>query len=517
MKLISKKKILIFVTTIFLLGAAGFGYYDKPWEDKPDYLTILHTNDVHGRLEPFQYQDSHSLVGGIARRAALIKQIEGANKCAITLDAGDFAQGSVFFNLFNGIPDAELMSQAGYDAGTLGNHEFDKGLTFLKNIIKHATYPFVTANIRFTNDPELQALVQPYIIKDCHGLKVAIIGLTTEDLKTEALVKNIEVFDATETTKNIVKKINSHADLIIVLSHNGVKEDFKLAKSVPEVDIIVGGHSHTLLNQPKVFYWGGDKTLVLQAGELGAYLGRLDVKFKDKKIENYYYELIPVNEEIKPDKIINKEIDVLTEQTGQYTNEIIGQLAVPISIEGEKIRSKLLPAGALVTQAVKDTFPDVDLVLQNSGGIRPYKHLGPGAITMGDIMNLFPFDNTIVTLELKGEDLKSVLETSSSMLPDNNGGFLQSLGLRYTVDTTKSQRDRVSNITINRNPLEQEKYYKIAINNYIFEGGNGYTQFKNGVNIKQSNIMVRDAIVDYIKKHSPVTVNLQDRIRLKDS
>ena len=517
MKSISPKKLLIFVTTIFLLGAAGFGYYDKPWEDKPEYLTILHTNDVHGRLEPFQYRDNMGLVGGMARRAALIKQIENANKCAITLDAGDFAQGSMFFNIFNGTPDAELMSEAGYDAGTLGNHEFDKGLTFLKDIIKHATYPFVAANIKFTNDPELQSLVQPYIIKDCQGLKVAIIGLTTEDLEAEALVKNIEISEATETTKNIVEKINSQVDLIIVLSHNGIKEDIKLAKHVPEVDIIVGGHSHTLLNQPKIFNIGGDKTLVIQAGELGAYLGRLDVKFKDKEIENYYYELIPVNEEIKPDKIINNEITILAEQTRQYSNEIIGQITVPIGIEGERIRSRLLPAGALVTQAIKNNFPDVDVVLQNSGGIRLYSNLGPGAITMGDIMNLFPFDNTIVTLELKGEDLKSVLETSSSLLPEDNGGFLQSLGLRYTVDTAKSQGDRVSSIMINKKPLEPEKYYKIAVNNYIFEGGNGYTQFKNGINIKQSNIMVRDAIVEYIKKHSPVTINLLDRIYLINS
>ncbi len=512
MREINVKKVLLFVSMVFLLALAAFGYYSRPWEEKAEYLTILHTNDVHGRLKPFSYRGSQELSGGMARRATLIKQIEGANKCTFTVDSGDFAQGSLFFNIFKGIPDAKLMSEAGYDVGTLGNHEFDKGMGVLKNMIKHAGFPIVSSNIRFTKDKELQGLVKPYVIKDCHGLKIAFTGFVPRDLKILANAENVEILNVVETAGNIVGEVNQKADLIVVLSHTGIKNDLELAKKVPEIDVIIGGHSHTLLKQPKILNEDTDKTLVLQAGELGVYLGRLDLKIKDREVKNYYYSLIPVNEDIEEDKAVKNKIDVLSSQIQEYTGEIIGQLSVPLGLEGEKIRSKLLPSGSFVTAAIKSKFPDTDIVLQNSGGIRPYKHLGPGAITLADIMRLFPFENTVVTLELKGEHLKSVLETSSSRLPGNSGGFLQSLGLEYTVDTNKPPGNRVSAVLVNKKPLKQYKYYKIAVNNYMFNGGNGYSQFKKGRNIKKSGIMVREAIVEYMRHNSPVAVEVSDRI-----
>lgn len=511
---ISAKKLILFSSLIFLFAVAILCYYGVPLEGKPEYITLLHTNDVHGRLQPFQYKENQEFVGGIARRASLIKHIESTNKCVLTMDAGDFAQGSLFFNVFNGVPDAELMSAAGYDIGTLGNHEFDKGLTFLKDILKEFKYPIVSSNIRFPKDKELQSLVLPYIIKNCHGMKVAIIGLVPENLKSLSSAGDVEIFDNIETTKLIVEKVNSKADMIVVLSHSGIEDDIELAKKVPEVDVIIGGHTHTLLKQPKMYNHNNDKTLIVQAGELGAYLGRLDINIKNKEIQNYYYELIPVNEDIEPDKAIKNRVAVLAQQIDTFTQQKIGQLAVPIGVEGEQIRSKLLPSGSLVTESIKSEFPDVDIVLQNSGGIRPYKHLGPGAVTEADVIRLFPFENKVVILDLKGDDLQSVLEMSSAKLPDESGGFLQSLGLEYTVDVSKEPGNRVSGVVINGNPINYDKYYKLAINDYIFRGGNGFYQFKNAVNIQKPDKMVRDVIIKYITENSPVTVEVRDRINI---
>jgi len=513
MKKLITKKLILAISAALILALASICYYGTPTFKKPEYITILHSNDIHGRLEPFQYKDNNELVGGLARRETLIEQIEGTNKCALTVDAGDIAQGSLFFNLFKGIPDVKLMSQAGYDVSALGNHEFDRGVDFLKNMIKNADFPFISANIRFTDDPELQSLVRPYIIKDCHGLKVAFIGLMTPELIELTNVKGIEIKDNIAAAKDLVKKLNSKADMLVVLSHSGISEDLKLAKNVPEIDVIIGGHSHTLIKEPKLFNKDGDKTLVLQAGEYGTHLGRLDVKIRGKKIENYYYELIPVNEEIEPDINIKNKIAILSNEIQKYTGELIGQLADPIGLQGEKIRSELLPAGSLVTESIKNSFPSVDIVLQNSGGIRPYKQLGPGAVTLADVMRLFPFDNTIVTLELSGELLKSVLERSSSLDPDD-GGFLQSLGLEYTITANKPQGSRVSEIKVNGKPLDNEKYYKIATNNYIFHGGNGYSQFKEARNAETTNIPVQETIVKYIKQNSPVSVQVKDRINI---
>lgn len=509
------KKIILYSLLIIILTIAGFGYYKNPWKDEAQHLTILHTNDVHGRLAPFQYKGGQDLVGGLARRATIIKQIEGANKCAVTVDAGDFAQGSLFFNTFKGVPDAELMSEAGYDVVTLGNHEFDRGLTDLKNMIKGFSIPVVSSNIEFIENPEIQSLIKPYTITNCHGLKIGFMGLVPKDLKSLTAPKNYKLYDPVETTRQVVKKLDPHVDLMVVISHMGIKEDLMLAKSVEEVDVIVGGHSHTLINQPKLFHKNGDKTLVVQGGELGVYLGRLDLRFKDKKIEDYYYQLIPINEEIEPDIGIKNKIAVLSEQIKANTEEIIGQIEIPLGIDGENIRKKLLPSGSLVTEAIKAKISDVDIVLQNSGGIRPYKRLGPGAITKADIARLYPFENTIVTLELKGRDLKSVLETSSKNLPGNSGGFLQSLGLQYTVDTSKEEGKRVSNILVNNAPLEKNKLYRIAINDFMYKGGNEYTQFKNATKHYDTNFMIQDTIIDYIRQNSPISLEVRDKITIK--
>ncbi len=519
---------VVILPMIILLSLAGLIYFEKAIVNKTQYITILNTNDVHGRLEPFSYKNKKGLVGGLARRAALIKSIEGSNKNVITVDSGDFAQGTLFFNLFSGIPDVKLMKEAGYNIATLGNHEFDKGLKGVKNILEHAKYPFVCANIRFTKDQELQSLVKPYIIESEHGLKIAVIGLIAPDLKTLVNnLKNVEVLDPVKTTRNIVKEVNSRADLIMVLSHMGISKDIILAEKVPEIDVIVGGHSHTLLKHPKIFNKTGDKTLVIQDGEFGVNLGRLDISIKNKVIQNYYYNLIPVNGEIIGDTNIKNEIKVLSKKIEKYKNEKVGELAFTIGKKGEHINSELLKAGSLLTEAIKHQFPDVDIVLQNSGGIRIQKRINPGMISLADILSLYPFKNSVVIFELKGKDLKSVLETSSRKYPYENEGFLQSLGLEYTIDPAKAHQvlsndgtkiikkgQRVSNIKINGKPLENDKYYKIALNDYVFNGGNGYSQFKKAVNVNKTGMMIQDLVVNYIKKNSPVSAEVKDKINL---
>lgn len=516
---------LVFVILTVLM----FVFSSISISEKGHYITILHTNDVHGRLEPFKYKDWIRPVGGLAKRAALIKKIEKANKNVITVDAGDFAQGTLFFNAFNGVPDVKLMEKSGYDYITLGNHEFDKGLAVTKKIVKNSKIPFVCANIEFKNDLELQKMVKPYLIRDYYGTKVAITGLITE--KLEILVNNlkgVKVLDPVSKLQYVVKKVNSQADIIVVLSHMGVSDDIKLAEKVPEIDVIIGGHSHTLIKKPKLFNVNTDKTLVVQGGEFGARLGRLDLYVKDKKIKGYYYNLIPVSHDLESDVIIQKQINLLSKEIEKYKNKKIGELSSAIGDEDKSIRSSLLKAGSLVTEAIKYNFPKTDIILQNGGGIRLNRKINAGKITLADVFELYPFENTIIIAEVKGSDLKSVLETSSRKFPYENGGFLQSLGLEYTVDINKphqvlsndgkkilKQGERVSDVKINGKPIETDKYYRIAVNNYMFNGGNGYSQFKDAKNVLDTGVLVQDAIVRFFEKKSPVCLTVKDKIHFK--
>ena len=398
------------------------------------YLTILHTNDIHGQLKPIEYDKKHH-VGGFSARAKLIKKFKSENKNVLILDAGDIAQGTLFFKYFDGVPDVKFMSKIGYDAAELGNHEFDKGTSVVEKMIESANFPFLCANIRFVNNPELQKKVKPYIIKDYNGFKVGIIGLIAQDLKT--LVTNsddFEALDPVETTRNIIKEIGSKVDLIVVLSHMGFKQDLNIAKEVPEINIIVGGHSHTFLKYPKRVFHGGTSTLIVQDGEFGVDLGHLDVKFENKHIEKYYYDLIPVDGK-NEDRFFTEEILKLSQKIDFQANQKIGEIKIPLETRKNKVRSQLTNSGSLIIQAMKAKCPDVDIYLLNAGAIRSNKYINAGFMTEADVFELYPFEDAVVIAEIKGSELKSVLETSSRALPELSGSFLQSLGLEYSVNT----------------------------------------------------------------------------------
>lgn len=516
------KKLLLnlLAATVLFVGNSNFAFAEE------HCLTILHTNDVHGRLKPIDYNGKKD-VGGFAARAKLIKEIKSQNKNILVLDAGDIAQGTLFFKFFNGVPDVKFMSEAGYDAAELGNHEFDKGTSVVKKMVGSVNFPFLCANIRFLDNPELQKKVKPYTIKNYNGFKVGVIGLIAPDLKT--LVNNsqcLDVLNPAETSRNIIKEIDSKVDLIVVLSHMGIDEDIKLANEVPQVDIIVGGHSHTFLRHPKRILHGDTSTLIVQDGEFGVNLGELDVKIKDKNVESYAYKQIPVDGK-NQDKIFAEKITKLSKKVDLLANQKIGQFKLPMEINSVKMKSGLTSAGTLVAQAIKAKTPDVDVVLQNAGGIRGNKILPSGFITKADVFELYPFENTIVTAEIKGSELKSVLETSSRFLPDSSSGFLQSFGVEYSVNTLQSRQilsddglcilkegNRVFDIKINGTPVEMDKYYKVAMNDFIFNGGNGYSQFNNAKNVQKTDMSIQDAIIEYIKKNSPVSIEVKDRINL---
>lgn len=498
---------------------------DSVSAEKIHCLKILHTNDVHGRLAPVDYYGKNN-VGGFAARAKLIKDIKSETENVLVLDAGDFAQGTLFFKFFDGIPDVKFMSKVGYDAAELGNHEFDKGLELLEKMADSAEFPLLCANIKFLNNSELQKKINSYVIKDFDGFKVGIIGVIAEDLRT--IVNNtggFVVYDVAKTVRNIVEKIDSQVDLIIVLSHIGIKEDIKLAKAVPEIDLIVGGHSHTFRHRPKRVFHNGDLTLVVQTGEFGIYLGNLDLVIEDKDIKEYKYRLIPVKGEF-PDKYFEKKITKLSEIILKESSQKIGEIKIPPAVEQNNTRKKLTKTGTLVALAIKEKCLDVDIVLQNAGGIRK-SGFAESFVSKKDVFELYPFENTVVIAEIKGSDLKSMLETSSAFLPEASGGFLQSLGLEYNVNTKKmpqilsddklsvlKEGERVSEIKINDKPLISDKYYKVAVNDYMFNGGNGYSQFENAKNVIKTGIFIQEAIIDFVKKNSPVFVKVEDKINL---
>ena len=296
-----KRRKFIKQTTASLALAGVGGLTFKSCETKPKHITILHTNDTHSQIEPFDISH-HKFAnkGGVARRASLVQKVRKENPNTLLLDAGDIFQGTPYFNYFGGEIEFKLMSLLKYDAATMGNHDFDNSIEGFHHQLPNANFDFVCANYDFKNTI-LNTLVKPYKIFFKDGIKIGVFGLGIElhNLVSPELFKETNYLDPIEITKDITRELkeNENCDLIVCLSHLGYHykntqkvSDLKLAAATKDIDLIIGGHTHTFLPKPTLVKNLDDETvLVNQVGAYGVNLGRIDFYFdkkNNKKISN---------------------------------------------------------------------------------------------------------------------------------------------------------------------------------------------------------------------------------------
>lgn len=251
------------------------------------HIVILSTNDTHSRIEPIPESDKAAPgLGGVERRLIYINQVRKDNKNVFLFDSGDFLQGTPYFNLFKGEVEVEAMNRLNYDAATIGNHEFDYGLEVLEKVIRNAKFPIISGNYDFS-DTSLKDLVKPYVIIQKDGVRLGIIGIGVQPkgLIASENYKGMRFLDPITTTNEWASTLkNRHkCDLVICLSHLGYETDVRLAEKTENIDIILGGHSHTFMKQPETHKnSAGKEVLVFQTGSRGAYVGRMDVKLERK-------------------------------------------------------------------------------------------------------------------------------------------------------------------------------------------------------------------------------------------
>tara|TARA_B100001989_G_C24479205_1_gene433491 strand:+ start:75 stop:971 length:897 start_codon:yes stop_codon:yes gene_type:complete len=260
-------------------------------------ITILHTNDMHSQIDPFP--NNHNRFpgkGGFARIAALIKSIKENNPNTLIFDAGDIFQGTPYFNFFHGALELELMSKMGYNASTIGNHEFDAGLSRLRSNIVNSNFKFICSNYDF-NNTKLEGITENYSIYERSGVKIGVFGLGIElkGLVNPDLYKETKYLDPIEISEDMIKvlKNENRCDLIVCISHlghyynNDKISDIKLAKLTSDIDLIIGGHTHTFLDKPEIVKNKNGKNVIInQVGTRGVYVGRIDFNFKNFDIKN---------------------------------------------------------------------------------------------------------------------------------------------------------------------------------------------------------------------------------------
>ena len=508
---------------LFLANAVAFA--------KEYQLTILHTNDHHGhfqKFDPYPVKD----VGGLAAQSTLVNivraEVENAGGHVMVLSAGDVNTGVPESDLLDAEPDFNLMNMIGYDAMTLGNHEFDNSLDVLMKQKGWAKFPFLAANVVMKGSGEL--LVEPYIIKEIDGLKVAVLGLITEDVPTLVLpdnVKGLEFLDVINTAERYVPELKKKADLVIALTHIGYYDsdsdseligDAQLAEAVPGIDVIVGGHTHTSLDQPIVV---GD-TLIVQADGYSEKVGRLNltVDGDTDKVSNYTYELMPVNgkKRVKykgknyyqyvgtgfvEDKDIQKAMAAYLEGADELLKKPVGTTVVEL-VGGKSVsRSQETNLGNLITDGMR-VKTGADIALQNGGGIRA--GIAPGTITYRDVLTVQPFGNTLTEIMMTGAQIVEVLNVAAVKV--GSGGFMQVSGLKVTYNKIAGKAE---NVLVGNAPIEIEKTYKVVTNNFVAAGGDGYKMLRPLAKY-DTGYVDAEATMEYIRKHGKVYPKVEGRI-----
>ncbi|MDY0195924.1 MAG: NAD nucleotidase, partial [Sulfurovaceae bacterium] len=448
--------------------------------------------------------------GGIARVASLIKTLKSRSKNPLVLHAGDAMSGTLYFTLFKGQADVELMNEIGFDAFTLGNHEFDEGDEVLASFIDKANFPVITANVEALKGSVLYNKWKPYIIKEIDGHKVGIIGLETAQ-KTSASSRPssaISFYDEIFRAQRYADELHSKGvDKIILLSHFGYENDQRLAQKVKGIDVIIDGDSHSLLGDfstvglasagrypTNVRSLDGKEVCIAQAWEYSKVLGELHVIFDDKgdvascsgkahlisgdtitlkdakgdkkqidKNNLYALQSTLKNDAAiaitKDDEKAAKKLSVYKDQIKSKSAEVIGSIGEDlrhIRVPGKTydgIEGRLLPLGSELAPVIASSFYNAslraDACIQNAGGVR--SGLNAGEMTTGGVYGLLPFSNTLVEIELSGAEVKQVLEDALINFYDNygsDGSFPYAYALRYDIDMSRPKNDRVYNLEI---------------------------------------------------------------------
>jgi len=505
-----------FVLMVLVSSVASQSLSAKPIvvPGKPTFITILHTNDLHGGLENFTAIDN--IVGGSARIATLVKGIrDSALGIVLLLDAGDATHGTILSNFFNGEPVIDVMNAMGYDAMEIGNHDFNYGQDGLAERASQAEFSLLAANIVLTATGERPPFCQPYIIKEVMGKRIAILGLITPDTPVVTHPKNViglTFLDPIETAAMLVPKLRPNADLIIALTHIGYEMDKQLAEEVGGIHVIVGGHSHTKIDVPERVGNEGGNAIIVQAWEHGKVLGRLDLEMHGKAVVRFSGGLINVTAGVFEDPEVNAIIEPYAAELRASMSEVVGTTQVDLEGRRPQIRIQETNLGNLVADMMRWAAGDAQIAFENGGGIRWHRLFPAGPITRGDVYGLLPFLNTLVMMDLTGAQIKEALERSVNLYPSQFGGFLHVSGLKFTFDPSKPVGSRVVEAWVGNTPLVETAVYRVATNDFLAAGGDGYTVLTLGTNFVDTGVYLMDYMVEYLKEYSPISPAVEGRI-----
>ncbi|MCE0494464.1 bifunctional UDP-sugar hydrolase/5'-nucleotidase UshA [Vibrio salinus] len=538
-----KKYIVVSLLAIAIIGCSGPTPKDGHWQKNQTYhLTVLHTNDHHGRFWTNKYGEY-----GMAARKTLVddirREVKAEGGSVLLFSGGDINTGVPESDMQDAEPDFKGMNKIGYDAMALGNHEFDNPLSVLRKQQSWSNFPFLSANIYDRNTGK--RLFPAYKMFNEQGIKIAVIGLTTEDtakIGNPRYMKDIEFRDPKTEAKKLLEVINQteQPDLIFAITHMGHYQNGKFGINAPgdvslarylnegAMDMIIGGHSQdpVCMSGPNVInkqFKPGDACrpdyqngiYIVQAHEWGKYVGRADFDFKNGKLTLVHYALVPVN--------LKKKIKVNGESKRVFvTSEIpqnkdmyqflkpyqdLGQASLSEKIgrtdgrlEGDRnvVRFHQTNLGRLIATAQMERT-HADFGIMNSGGVRD--SIPKGNITYKDVLKVQPFANEVTYVDMRGDELLDYLSVVATK-PVDSGAYAQFAGISMQVSN-----GGVSEVMIDHQPIDIDKMYRFSIPSYNAEGGDGYPNLSGHSGYVNTGYVDAEVLKNYIETHSPLNTD----------
>lgn len=511
-----------------------------------DYtLHVLHINDFHSRIEAVNKYDStcsaeeaekKECYGGAARLAAKIAELRDSLRAAgqnvIVLDAGDQFQGSLMYTTYKGEVEAEMMGKIGFDAMALGNHEFDDGPEGLSSFLDKVGFPVISGNIDVSQSNVLAGKVQNHVVLEVGGERIGVISALATDTPETASPGEAVIFqDDIDSLKADVATLEAEGvTKIIALTHVGYHRDMEIAAAVPGIDLVIGGHSHTYLSatDPKrhgpyptwVSREDGSMVPVVQAYAYSRYLGHAELTFDDAG--NLVYaggNTISLDASVTPDAAIEARVKELAGPIEELKSRVVAESAAEIDGNRDTCRQVECTMGNLVADAMLDRVKDqgVTIAIANGGGLRASIDAGP--VTMGEVLTVLPFQNTLSTFTVTGDVVLAALENGVSQVEEGAGRFPQVAGLKYTFDPAQPAGARVSDVMVNEGgqwvPLDPAREYGLVSNNYVRGGGDGYRMFRDASNVYDFGPDLADVTAEYMAKAGAYTPVLDGRITRK--
>ncbi len=492
-------KIKYLLPSIVVAAAIAGACSDKAVDSNK--LVILHTNDTHSQIDP-----GSDNLGGVMRRKAIIDSVRGAEKNVLLVDAGDAVQGTLYFYLYGGKVEQEVMNILGVETRILGNHEFDNGIDSLASVLKYSDAEMLSANYDLSKTP-LEGRFKPYTIKEYNGKRIGIIGLNLDPngIISPDNFKGLEYLPIVATANLTAEKLkkDEKVDAVIALTHIGDKPaglvgDSVLATNSRDIDIIIGGHSHDTIDpttengarRSRLKNLEGKDVLVVQTGKSGRNVGKIEINLDSLGLgASPSYELIPVTE-----RYDNYADTKLADYLSKYSAGVDSLMTMWIGTTAHELPASSPELLNYFTDFIYDSgseiAPKVDLAIANKGGLR--SGIPAGKFSKGQIINMLPFANYVTVLDVKGSDLAEVFDV---MANTHGNGVSRNVSAEYVVsdDGAKSR-----NVLINGKPIDLEQTYRVATIDYLAKGGDYMTGLTRGNVVVTKKVPVFEDLVEYI-------------------